>query len=123
MSDMTGDRAEAASATSLDDPENRVLAELWSQTPFAADALNRARLPGGRSAPSSFKVAELAQATIAGAALAAAEFRTLRGGRPQSIAVEREHALVEFRSESYLRVNGVPSGEIRDPLSRLFRTS
>ncbi len=123
MSDMTGDRAESASATSLDNPENRVLADLWSQTPFAAEALNRAGLPGGRSAPSSFKVAEMAQATIAGAALAAAEFGTLRGGRPQSIAVEREHALVEFHSELYLRVNGVPSGEIRDPLSRLFRTS
>ena len=118
-----------ASASNLNYGRNRVLEGLWSQVPFApgasfsADMPSWATLTGDSTAPSSFRVSELAEAAIAGAALAAAGLWTLRGGHPQKIEVEREHALAEFHSESYLDVEGTPAGEIRSPLSRLFRTA
>src|ERR1700754_2688443 len=116
MSEMNGDGDSAASSSTVDNARNEVLADLWAKTPFSREALSRARLQGDRKAPSSFKVAEMAQATIAASALAASEFWSLRGGHPQTIGVEREHAAVEFHSEIYLRVDGAPAGEIRDPL-------
>lgn len=126
---MNGDMMGAATSSNLNYGRNRVLEDLWSQLPFApgssfsADMPSWVRLAGKGGAPSSFRVAELAEASIAGAALAAAGFWNLRGGHPQSISVERHHALAEFHSESYLDVGGSSAGEIRSPLSQLFRAA
>jgi crotonobetainyl-CoA:carnitine CoA-transferase CaiB-like acyl-CoA transferase len=71
--------------------------------------------------PSSFAIGTAAQASIAASALAAAELWALRGGRRQSIAVDLRAAAIEFRGETYLRVNGGPAPEFRDRISGTFR--
>jgi hypothetical protein len=58
--------------------------------------------------PSSFRVAAAAQASIAAAGLAAAQIWKLRSGQSQEVAVDMRHAVVECRSERYLRVEGKP---------------
>jgi crotonobetainyl-CoA:carnitine CoA-transferase CaiB-like acyl-CoA transferase len=71
--------------------------------------------------PSSFAVGTAAQATIAAAALAAAELWRQRTGHCQRVGVDMRDAAVEFRSEHYLRVDGQPYKEYHDSIARLFR--
>jgi crotonobetainyl-CoA:carnitine CoA-transferase CaiB-like acyl-CoA transferase len=103
---------------------DEVLARLWAETPFDPDAVRAVHLERpDLKAPSSFEVAALAQATIAASALAAAEFHHSRGGARQEVSVDAGQALAEFWSENYLMLNGERAGEIRDPITGLFRTS
>jgi len=71
---------------------------------------------------SSFRIDDAAQATIAVAALAAAELLLLRTGRRQRVSVDRRHAAVEFRSERHLRVAGAPPPETWDSMAGLYST-
>src|ERR1700731_1006043 len=71
--------------------------------------------------PSSFVVDAAAQATIAAAALAAAELWRLRTGKRQHVSVDMRHAAVEFRSERYLRIDGKPYVEYHDDIAGLYR--
>jgi crotonobetainyl-CoA:carnitine CoA-transferase CaiB-like acyl-CoA transferase len=99
-----------------------VLTSLWREAQLPADALTRARLTGTEPMlPSSFAVGTCAQASIAAAALAAAELWRLRGGQPQQVAVDMRHAAVEFRSERYLRVDGKLPDEYHDPILGTYR--
>ncbi len=118
----------AASSPRADDHASGIaataLAEVWRLTRLDPEALDSVRLDGrGFRADSSFRVAEMAQATIAAAGLAAAEFRHARGGRRQEVSVDAAHALIEFWSEAYLMLDGRPAREPRDSLTELFRTS
>lgn len=70
--------------------------------------------------PSSFHVGAVAQASIAAAALAAAEIHHRRGGPAQHVAVPLRHALAEFRSERYLRLNNTPPPDPWDRLAGLY---
>jgi len=90
-----------------------------------ADALGHLDLTGGTAPvlPSSFKVAEAAQATIAVAALAAAELLQLRTGYRQRVSVDRRHAAVEFRSERHMRVAGTAPSELWDSIAGLYSTA
>ena len=84
---------------------------LWLTAGGDPAALERITLTGADPAlPSSFRVGTAAQATIAAAALAAAEVWRLRTKRAQSVTVDMRHAAIEFRSERYMRLNGEPPG-------------
>ena len=95
------------------DPHATVAA-LWRAAGLPAEALGHLELSGRDPVlPSSFRVGQAAQATIAATALAAAEVWARRGGRRQKVAVDLRHAAVEFRSERYLRLDGAPPRALR----------
>src|SRR5947199_8599576 len=88
-----------------------ILADLWTSTGGKAPSLERVTLTGDEpQLPSSFRVAAAAQVSIAAAAMAAAHIWQLRSGQSQDVAVDMRHAVVECRSERYLRVHGKPPG-------------
>jgi len=99
-----------------------VLAALWRHAGQREEALDAVMLTGSEPAlPSSFAVGTAAQASIAAAALAAAELWRLRTGRQQRVSVDMRDAAIEFRSERYLRVNGEPPKELWDKIAGLYR--
>jgi crotonobetainyl-CoA:carnitine CoA-transferase CaiB-like acyl-CoA transferase len=100
-----------------------ILAELWTSTGGDASALDRVALTGDEpQLPSSFRVAAAAQASIAAAGLAAANIWQLRSGQSQDVAVDMRHAVVECRSERYLRVDGKPPGPAWDAIAGIYKT-
>jgi len=99
-----------------------VLAELWRAGGQPEAALDSIELTGAEPVlPSSFAVGVAAQATIAAAALAAAELWRQRTGRRQGVSVDMRDAAVEFRSERYLRVEGKRVWEGWDKIAGLYR--
>ena len=99
-----------------------VLEALWTGVGGAPDALARLDLTGEAPVlPSSYKVAEIAQASIAAAGLAAAELHRLRGGPAQRVAVDRRAAEIEFLSERYLRVDDGPPPDLWDKIAGTYR--
>src|ERR1700726_1446575 len=100
-----------------------ILADLWKLAGGELFALDAITLTGEEpELPSSFRVAAAAQASIAAAGLAAAQIWKLRSGQSQSIAVDMRHAVVECRSERYLRVDGNPPGPTWDAIAGIYRT-
>ncbi|HEX7382942.1 MAG TPA: CoA transferase [Burkholderiaceae bacterium] len=100
-----------------------VLRDLWHESGGDAAALDAVTLTGdGPVLPSSFAVGAMAQASIAAAALAAAEVGRERGGPAQRVTVDRRHAAVEFRSERVLRIDGRPAPELWDRIAGLYAT-
>jgi crotonobetainyl-CoA:carnitine CoA-transferase CaiB-like acyl-CoA transferase len=104
-------------------PEARtVLANLWRTAGFDDAALSAVSLSGREPVlPSSFATGTAAQATVAAAALAAAEVWRLRTGKRQHVSVDMRHAAIEFRSERYLRIDGKPYKEYHDDIAGLYR--
>ena len=99
----------------------QTLADLWRGAGCDAAALQNVTFTGTEPVlPSTFRVGEAAQASIAASALAAAEVRHLRGQRRQKVAVDMRHAAAEFRSERYFRVDGKAPGEMWDPIARTY---
>jgi crotonobetainyl-CoA:carnitine CoA-transferase CaiB-like acyl-CoA transferase len=99
-----------------------VLAALWRHAGQPEDALAAVELPGAEPVlPSTFAVGTAARATIAAAALAAAELHRLRTGRSQRVSVPMRDAGIEFRSERYLRIDGKPTPELWDKIAGLYR--
>lgn len=93
------------------------LRALWSLAQGDPQALSQVDFDlAGGSLPSVHRVGELAGATVAAQALAAAELWRLRGGKRQPVGIGLRHALAMFRSERYLLVDGAPPPETRDPL-------
>ena len=110
------------SATNAAPNPREVLAALWRDAGHSDSALETVELTGAEPVlPSSFAVGTAAQATIAAAALAAAELWRLRTGRRQRVAVAMRDAAIEFRSERYLRVDGNRAPEIWDKIAGLYR--
>jgi crotonobetainyl-CoA:carnitine CoA-transferase CaiB-like acyl-CoA transferase len=100
-----------------------ILADLWRLAGGAPSALDAVTLTGSEQLlPSSFRMAAAAQVTIAAAGLAAAENWKLRSGQAQQVAVDALHAVVECRSERYLRVEGKPPPPAWDPTAGVYRT-
>ncbi|AOY93216.1 carnitine dehydratase [Cupriavidus sp. USMAA2-4] len=98
------------------------LASLWQDAGLPGEALAHLRLSGSDPLlPSSFAVGAAAQASLAASALAAAALWQLRSGSWQPVAVDMRHALAEFRSERYLRVDGRPAPEFHDSIAGLYR--
>ena len=100
----------------------KILADVWTSTGGEASALETVRLTGEEpQLPSSFRVAAAAQASIAASGLAAAQIWKLRSGESQDVAVDMCHAVVECRSERYLRVDGKPP-PAWDAIAGIYRT-
>jgi crotonobetainyl-CoA:carnitine CoA-transferase CaiB-like acyl-CoA transferase len=100
-----------------------ILAELWTLAGGDAAALDAVTLTGEEpQLPSSFRVAAAAQASIAAAGLAAAQIWKLRSGQSQDVAVDMRHAVVECRSERYLRVDGKPPPPTWDAIAGIYKT-
>jgi crotonobetainyl-CoA:carnitine CoA-transferase CaiB-like acyl-CoA transferase len=100
-----------------------ILADLWKLTAGEPAALDSVKLTGEEPVlPSSFRVAAAAQVPIAASALAAAEIWKLRGGEAQGVSVDMLHAVVECRSERYLRVDGKPPPPTWDKTAGVYRT-
>ena len=99
-----------------------VLAGLWRRAGQPEDALAAVELTGADPVlPSTFAVGTAAQASIAAAALAAAELHRLRTGKRQRVSVPMRDAGIEFRSERYLRIDGKPAPELWDKIAGLYR--
>ena len=99
-----------------------VLIELWREAKLDDEALDEVALTGNEPVlPSSFAVGTAAQASIAAAALAAAELWRLRNGRRQRVSVEMRDAAIEFRSERYLRIEGKEPDDHHDRIMGLYR--
>src|SRR3979490_1357189 len=99
------------------------LADLWTSAGGDPSALDAVTLTGEEpQLPPSFRVAVAAQARIAAAGLAAAQIWKLRSGRSQDVAVDMRHAVVECRSERYLRVDGKPPPPAWDAIAGIYNT-
>jgi len=99
-----------------------ILADLWRLAGGAPSSLDAVTLTGSEQVlPSSFRMAAAAQASIAAAGLAAAEIWKLRSGAAQQVSVDALHAVVECRSERYLRLDGKPP-PAWDPTAGVYRT-
>src|SRR5260370_8363583 len=98
-----------------------ILADLWISAGGDAAALDTVTLSGQEpQLPSSFRVAAAAQASIAAAGLAAAQIWQSRSGQAQGVAVDMRHAIVECRSERYLRVDGKPPPPAWDAIAAVY---
>jgi crotonobetainyl-CoA:carnitine CoA-transferase CaiB-like acyl-CoA transferase len=101
----------------------KILGDIWTSAGGDPSALDTVTLTGEEpQLPSSFRVAAAAQASIAATGLAAAQVWKLRSGQSQDVAVDMCHAVVECRSERYLRVDGKPPGPTWDAIAGIYRT-
>ena len=99
-----------------------LLAEIWQLSGLPAQALAHAQLDTAPpTLPSSFRVADVATATIAAAALAAAELWHVRGGARQTVTVDSRHAETEFQSEHFIRIDDQPPPDIWGPIAGLYQ--
>ena len=100
-----------------------ILADLWTLAGGEPSALDNVTLTGDEpQLPSSFRVAAAAQASIAAAGLATAQIWKLRSGQNQDVAVDMRHAVVECRSERYLRIEGTPPPPAWDAIAGVYKT-
>ena len=100
-----------------------ILGAVWVSAGGEAAAVDAVRLTGEEpQLPSSFRVAAAAQASIAATGLAAARIWKLRSGQSQEVAVDIRHAVVECRSERYLRVDGKPPPAAWDVIAGVYTT-
>lgn len=103
---------------------SEILADLWMLVGGDPAALQCVTLTGTEPAlPSNFRVGAAAQVSIAAACLAAAEIDRLRCGRRQSVTVDMRHAVVECRSERYLRRDGEGPPPAWDTLAGIYTTA
>lgn len=73
--------------------------------------------------PSSFRIGEAAQASIAALGLAAASLHAARGGPMQRVAVAMRDAGAEFRSERHLRVGDMAPADPWDAIAGAYPTA
>ena len=100
-----------------------ILRDIWTATGGEVAALDALSLAGDEpQLPSSFRVAAAAQVSVALAGLAAADIWKMRRGEAQDVSVDMRHAVVECRSERYLRVDGKPPPPAWDAIAGLYRT-
>jgi len=101
----------------------QILTDLWTLVGGEPAALDAVILTGEEpQLPSSFRVAAAAQTSIAAAGLAAAHIWKLRSGEEQEIAVDMRHAVVECRSERYLRLDDTPPPPAWDAIAGVYKT-
>jgi crotonobetainyl-CoA:carnitine CoA-transferase CaiB-like acyl-CoA transferase len=101
----------------------QILADVWTLAGGDPAELDAVTLTGDEpQLPSSFRVAAAAQTSIAAAGLAAAHIWKLRSGQAQEIAVGMRHAVVECRSERYLRLDDTPPPPAWDTIAGVYKT-
>src|SRR5882724_893893 len=119
---LPGDHAPQGRVMVMQSPAE-ILADLWTQAGGEASALDAVMLSGEEpQLPSSFRIAAAAQASISASGLAAARIWQLRSGQSQGVAVNLRHAVVECRSERYLRVDGKPPPPAWDAIAGIYKT-
>jgi hypothetical protein len=98
---------------------------IWKHLGLPAETLDALDLKdSGPGFPSSFKIADLAQASIGLSALLAAQIYALRTASPvPAVDVPRQHAVIEFKSERLYTLAGQPAQNLWGPLSGLHKTS
>src|SRR5437762_549800 len=100
-----------------------ILGDVWTSVGGEAAALGAVTLTGEEpQLPSSFRVAAAAQASVAATGLAAANIWKLRSGEQQNVSVDMRHAVVECRSERYLRVDDKPPPPAWDAIAGVYKT-
>ena len=100
-----------------------ILSDIWTSAGGDAAALGAVTLTGEEpQLPSSFRVAAAAQASVAATGLAAANIWKLRSGEQQNVSVDMRHAVVECRSERYLRVDDKPPPPAWDAIAGVYKT-
>jgi crotonobetainyl-CoA:carnitine CoA-transferase CaiB-like acyl-CoA transferase len=100
-----------------------ILSDLWTSTGGDPSTLDAVTLTGEEpQLPSSFRVGAAAQVSIAASGLVAAEIWKLRSGQSQSVSVDMRHAVVECRSERYLRVEGQSPPPTWDAIAGVYKT-
>lgn len=100
-----------------------ILRDIWTSAGGEAAVLDALTLTGEEpQLPSSFRVAAAAQVSVAATGLAAAEIWKMRSGQSQDVTVDMRHAVVECRSERYLRVDGKPPPPAWDAIAGIYRT-
>src|SRR5437879_1028336 len=100
-----------------------ILEAIWTAAGGDPSALDTLPLAGDEpQLPSSFRVAVAAQASVAATGLAAAGIWKMRSGQAQGVAVDMRHAVVECRSERYLRVDGKPPPAAWDAIAGIYKT-
>src|SRR5207248_6635073 len=100
-----------------------ILSDIWTSAFGDAAALDAVTLTGEEpQLPSSFRVAAAAQASVAATGLAAANIWKLRSGESQNVSVDMRHAMVECRSERYLRVDDKPPPPAWDAIAGIYKT-
>ncbi|EAW09510.1 CAIB/BAIF family enzyme [Aspergillus clavatus NRRL 1] len=99
--------------------------DIWKGLGLPPEPLQALDLTGsGPGLPSSFKIADLAQASIGLSGLLAAHIHALRTSTPTpKVTVPREHAVIEFKSERLYTLAGQPASTAWGPLSGLHKTS
>ncbi|MEH2547919.1 hypothetical protein V1283_004564 [Bradyrhizobium sp. AZCC 2262] len=101
----------------------QILSDSWTSAGGEASALDALTLTGDEpQLPSSFRVAVAAQVSVAATGLAAAGIWKMRSGQAQDVAVDMRHAVVECRSERYLRVDGKPPPPAWDAIAGVYKT-
>ncbi|MEJ8674654.1 CoA transferase [Chromobacterium amazonense] len=100
----------------------QAIRQLWRPSQLDYAWLDQLRLQGqGPVLPSSFALDAAAQACLAASGLAAAAFWHARGGERQTVSVNLHHAVAEFRSEHYLRVDGAQPSDPWDKIAGIYR--
>jgi len=100
-----------------------ILSDIWTAAGGEASALDALTLTGDEpQLPSSCRVAAAAQVSVAATGLAAAAIWKMRSGEAQDVAVDMRHAVVECRSERYLRVDGKPPPPAWDAIAGVYKT-
>src|SRR5690606_25759420 len=95
------------------------LQSLWRGLNMPDEAMDNIALTGAEPVfPSSFAVGTAAQASMAAAALAAAEIWHLRGGARQRVSIDMLHAAQECRS--YFTLDGVEP-DVHDKITGVYR--
>lgn len=95
---------------------------LWKFAGADPDFLQRLHFTGSRKQlPSVFRVGDLASASIAAQALAAAHIWQMRSGQVQTVSIDQRHALAMFRSERYLRIDGQPPADPWSPIAGYYQ--
>ena len=100
-----------------------ILRDIWTSAGGENSALDTLTLTGDEpQLPSSFRVAAAAQVSVGLTGLAAAEIWKMRSGQAQDVTVDMRHAVVECRSERYLRVDGKPPPPAWDAIAGIYKT-
>ncbi len=100
-----------------------ILIQVWTSAGGHPTALDAVTLTGEEpQLPSSFRVGAAAQVSVAASGLAAADIWRLRSGQAQKVSVDMRHAVVECRSERYLRVDGQPPPPAWDVIAGVYKT-
>ena len=100
-----------------------ILSGIWTSAGGEPAALDALTLTGDEAQlPSSFRVAAAAQVSVAASGLAAAGIWKMRSRQAQGVTVDMRHAVVECRSERYLRVDGKPPPPAWDAIAGVYKT-